>query len=51
MVPDAETVSRMVLLVALTSVGAAVLDEDERVAAQAPPPPTTTNAVTAAMTM
>lgn len=39
MVPEAETLSRMVLLVALTSVGAAVDDEDERVAAQAPPPP------------
>ena len=51
MVPEAETVSRMVLLVALTSVGAAVLDEEERVAAQAPPPPTMTNAVTAAMMM
>jgi hypothetical protein len=39
----------MVLLVALTSVGATALEEDERVAAQAPAPPTTTNAVTAAI--
>ena len=48
MVPEAETLCRMVLLVALTSVGAAVDDEDERVAAQAPPPPTMTNPMTTA---
>src|SRR5664279_3715373 len=41
----------MVLLVALTSVGAVAFDDDECVVAQAPPPPTTTSVMTAAMTM
>src|SRR5665811_1089391 len=50
MVPEAETLSRMVLLVALTSVGAAA-SEGERVAAQVPTPTTTTRAVTAATIM
>src|SRR5450631_2880820 len=48
MVPEAETLSRMVLLLALTRVGAVLPDDDERVAAQAPPPPMTISAMTTA---
>src|SRR5450631_650791 len=47
-VPEAETLSRMVLLVALTRVGAAVPDDDERRAAQVTPPPMTTSVMTTA---
>src|SRR5450759_1794925 len=48
MVPEAETLSRIVLLLTLTRVGAVLPDDDERVAAQAPPPPMTTSAMTTA---